>query len=683
MFFKLVSRNSRRNRKENGLFFASLLVTIVAFYIILALPRQDVMLFLAKMESNAVDRLLGMIPLFFGVTLFILFFLVYFAQKYQMERRRHEFGVYLMLGMPRRKLFGMLLLEDFGGSLLALAIGVPVAVLLSELISLVTARFVGLGIIGHSFSFSPGAVLWMAVGFLLIKLAAFLILSGRVVRQEIGSLLVGMPEGMKKQLPGPVYGLALALGTVCLGSAYRMGIIGISWYRVKGMGLTLLLGVLGTMLFFFGLRAGLGVLARRGGKDRQLHVFNFRQLQESVIQRSNTLAVSSLLMLAALCFCGAGVGIAGFYQENGRHVLDYTFGEGGREDMDQIMESLKENNLDGYFSELFEIRLGRIRSTENDSPFQMETVLSALAEKKETDDRNSLIGTLEYATEPRLIALSGYNHLLTVAGYPPLELAEGEAAVYLDSETVYSPLMDQVLEERPEVMLAGRKLILTGKAQTVNFVTDRAVRLSFALILPDDMFAEFAREDSDTIYLNGVLNMERFPGESLMNAIAQMNEKLDKIELNYESFLQNMGRQIFYMVAASYLTLYLAIVFLIIANTVIGVQFLMGQRKSDRRYKTLIHLGATQEVLCRSVGKQISWYFGIPTFVAIVSSIFGVRALFTGLLPARVSGSVGGMMGVSAAMILILVVIEWIYIAAVRRSSRRYLLTLMVPEREE
>ena len=62
MFFKLVSRNSRRNRKENGLFFASLLVTIVAFYIILALPRQDVMLFLAKMESNAVDRLLGMIP---------------------------------------------------------------------------------------------------------------------------------------------------------------------------------------------------------------------------------------------------------------------------------------------------------------------------------------------------------------------------------------------------------------------------------------------------------------------------------------------------------------------------------------------------------------------------------------------------------------------------------------------
>lgn len=66
--------------------------------------------------------------------------------------------------------------------------------------------------------------------------------------------------------------------------------------------------------------------------------------------------------------------------------------------------------------------------------------------------------------------------------------------------------------------------------------------------------------------------------------------------------------------------------FLIIANTVIGVQFLMGQQKSGRRYKTLIRLGATYELLCRSARKQINWYFGMPVVVAGISSIFGVRA---------------------------------------------------------
>ena len=41
------------------------------------------------------------------------------------------------------------------------------------------------------------------------------------------------------------------------------------------------------------------------------------------------------------------------------------------------------------------------------------------------------------------------------------------------------------------------------------------------------------------------------------------------------------------------------------------------------------------------------------------------------------------MMAVSAAMVLALCVAEFCYITAVKRSSDRYLLALMVPEREE
>lgn len=170
MFSELVARNSRRSRRENGLFFTSLLISIVAFYIILSLSHQDVMMFLQRMESSAVDRLLSLVPVLYGLTLFILFFLVYYANRFQLARRRHEFGVYLMLGMQRRKLFGMLLAEDLRSSLIALAIGLPAALLISEVISLVTARLVGLGIVGHRFTLSLSAIGWTAVGFLAIKL---------------------------------------------------------------------------------------------------------------------------------------------------------------------------------------------------------------------------------------------------------------------------------------------------------------------------------------------------------------------------------------------------------------------------------------------------------------------------------------------------------------------------------
>ena len=132
------------------------------------MSRQDEMVFLQRMESSAVARLLSLVPVLYGLTLFILFFLVYYANRFQLARRRHEFGVYLMLGMQRRKLFGMLLAEDLRSSLIALAIGLPAALLISEVLSLVTARLVGLGIVGHRFTLSLSAIGWTAVGFLAI-----------------------------------------------------------------------------------------------------------------------------------------------------------------------------------------------------------------------------------------------------------------------------------------------------------------------------------------------------------------------------------------------------------------------------------------------------------------------------------------------------------------------------------
>ena len=119
MFFDLITRNSRRSRKENTLFYSSLIISIIAFYMILSLSKQDVMFFLREMESDAVNRLLMMIPIFYGMTLVIMFFLIYFSCNYQLDCRRHELGLYLVLGMRRSKLFLMLLAEDLRNSIIS------------------------------------------------------------------------------------------------------------------------------------------------------------------------------------------------------------------------------------------------------------------------------------------------------------------------------------------------------------------------------------------------------------------------------------------------------------------------------------------------------------------------------------------------------------------------------------
>ena len=683
MFSELVKRNSRRSRRENGLFFASLLIAIIAFYIILSLSHQDVIVFLKTMESDAVNRLLTLVPALYGLTLCILFFLVYYANRFQLARRRHEFGVYLMLGMQRRTLFGMLLAEDLRSSVIALAIGLPAALLISELISLVTARLVGLGIVGHRFALSLPAIYWTAAGFLLIKLLASLILSGKIVREEIGALLTETPEGTKQQRPAAVCAAALVLGAALLAGAYTFAIRGYAWSGLRYMAGTLALGVAGTLLLFYGLRFGIDRLARRGGAGR-LRVFNFRQVEGTVIHRSGTLAICSLLILAALCCFGAGVATARSSRAE-THTLDYTFPTDSKS-ADTVRETLTAHGLDGAFSDLFEMRIGYIRTTEDrDHAVRYEALERAMDTIPDADERQQLQYMLEAVGYPHLIALSGYNRLLAAAGLPELTLADNEAAVYCDSEVSLASrtaMINRLIAEGSSITIDGAPFTLTGQVQSVSVVTDRSITMSFALIVPDAAFDHYTQGDYD-VYLDGVLAPSMAEDKSLMNAIEDMNALLDPLGLKYESYLQNLGRELFYIVAASYLTIYLAIIFLVVANTIIGVQFLMGQQKAARRYRTLVRLGAEHDTLCRAARAQINWYFGLPVGVAAVSSLFGVRALFSGILSASAQSGMTEMMIAAGAMILLLCVVEWVYMAAVKRSSSKYLLTLMAPEREE
>lgn len=685
MFSELVARNSRRSRRENGLFFTSLLISIVAFYIILSLSHQDVMVFLQRMESSAVDRLLSLVPVLYGLTLFILFFLVYYANRFQLARRRHEFGVYLMLGMQRRKLFGMLLAEDLRSSLIALAIGLPAALLISEVISLVTARLVGLGIVGHRFTLSLSAIGWTAVGFLAIKLLASLILSGKIVREEIGALLTETPEGTKKQRPAAVYAAALVLGVALLAAAYALAIGGRAWSDMRYMVGTLALGVAGTLLLFYGLRVIIDRLARRGDRAGKLRVFNFRQVEETVIHRSGALAICSLLILAALCCFGAGVATARSSRAE-THTLDYTFPTDS-EDSSAVRDTLAAHGLDGAFSDLFEMRIGRVRtSTDYQNTVKFPALQRTIDAMPVSDEQQQQLQyMLEAVGYPYLIALSSYNRLLMTAGLPELTLADNEAAVYCDSEVSqasHTALINRLIAEGSSITIDGAPFTLRGQVQSVSVVTDRSITISFALIVPDAVFDHYTQGDYD-VYLDGVLTPDMTEGKSLMNAIADMNALLDPLGLKYESYLQNLGRELFYIVAASYLTIYLAIIFLVVANTIIGVQFLMGQQKAARRYRTLVRLGAEHDTLCRAAKAQINWYFGLPVGVAAVSSVFGVRALFTGMLTAQAQRGMTDLMITAGAMILLLCVVEWIYMAAVKRSSSRYLLGLMAPEREE
>src|SRR5574344_893387 len=677
MFSKLIKRNSKKYRTNNGLYFSSMIISIIAFYIILSLSHQDVMIFLQKMESDAVKKLFSLIQIFYVASLIILLFLVYYASSMQIEERKHEFGVYLTLGMPRYKLFWMLMLEDFRNNIIALGIGLPIAVLISELISLITAKIVGLGIIGHKFSLSFSGIIFTIIGFMLVKLFAFIILSAKIARKEIGDLLTYTPSGTKKSLAKPFYILSFIIGVIFLAKAYSNGISGKAWETLADMGITVSLGILGTILIFFGMRLFIDFMINLGSK-RKLHTYNFRQVQELVIQRSTALAFCSLLILAALSLFGAGASISGFNSNKQMHILDYTFKNDNPAiardiDANKVVNKLKEIGLESKFEKIIEVKIGRPKEK---GKISIEDIVNVLKEQGDSENIEALIRNFEqYDGSFNLISLSAYNELRRAAKLNDIELKDNEALLYMGQNFVVDlDLMNKVVQKNPKVQIKGKTFKITEDVQILPLVTDREITLAIAFIVPDADFAKYT-DGMYSSYVSGVLSQDIVQENGLMQAISATNEELNKYFIKYESYIQNIGRRLFFVVSTSYITIYLAIIFLVVANTIIGVQFLMGQRKSYKRYQTLIHLGATYDTLCKSANKQINWYFGLPIAIAFINSFFLFISLLKGFVLSISGDNILTVLAITIVIIFILGIVELFYIGSVKRNSRKYLLS--------
>ena len=679
MFFKLVARNSRRSRKENLLFMSSLIISVIAFYMVLSLENQDVVRYLRGLESDAVQKLLALTSALYMFTLAILFFLVYYASRYQIGRRSHELGVYLMMGMRRSKLLGMLLVEDLTSTFLSLVIGIPVALFLTEIISLLTGKLVGIGYIGHKSTFSIGACIFTAIGFFAIKLLSFIIISFKIACQDVGTMLQDAPENIKPPKRSALYLVSLVIGLIFLIVAFTVAILGISWLDNLFMLMTMFFGLVGIFAFFWGLRYVVDKLVSKS-KAKKLSAFNMRQTQDSVTYRSGTLAICSVLMLAAIVCLGSGVATFGAYDMFQNHYTDYTFtfDDCSEGDDPEVVATLDKLGVLDRFKHINEMRIGYVRcldDIDDHDAFYSEQLFFEM-------DR--LYPGTYMDTFPHIIKLGDYNDLLETVGLPKLELEDGEIGVYCDPDmmTGTEDELNKILASKPACEIAGDEWTLGGKVQTVPVVTDYMLSLSIAYIIPDEAFEKYSA-GRYTTYYNGFLDESKFETESFLREFELINEKLDTTELQYDCYLTNMGRQLFYLVAASYCTLYLAIDFWMIANTILGVQFLMGQKKTSFRFRTLIKLGADYKTLCDSANTQIMRFFGIPLCVAMFCSVFGIRAMFEGILSSRAKVNITDMMISGLIAIFVLILIECVYVFIVRRSSSKYLKSLMVLDREE
>ena len=588
MFFNLTWRNAKRSRSENLIYFLTMITAVAMFYIVLSLGQQDVIRFLSEIESDAVERLLtNLLPTVYLCALLFVFFLVVFANKYQLECRSRELGLYLMFGMTKIKLFIQIMTEGLITSFLALLGGLVCGGFLSEAISLTTARLVGHGIITHQLSFSVSAAIFTSLGFLIIQFVALFVLCGKLFRKELHQLVYG--EMAKKQRTGNPYVsfVSFAIGTVILLVAYWIVVEHFMAASGAMLLIAVLLGIIGTILFIRGLARILSIWAAsiKHKATRGLYVFTLRQLHENVVNKYISISVASILMMLTIMLITDGsVRIMSYGSELTRGTSVYDFTVMGN---DQIVEKyLSNEQIRPYVSNLNRMEIGNIKSTASDgisSPVDWSKFRKQIVQHLPQDVVDpatqedgmysfgsdqpaalNLLGLIDTgSSSPYLLPVSSYNRLLDAAGEKQISLGNNEVVYYLNpdflgnaqDETV--TLLNQIAADAQannEALLSinERPFYLVPSVPMKGLTADENIKIITALIVSDEIYSEFVNSDTCMVYWNFCIPNELVETKGLMLPIMEARDLLKPSGLYYESYLNNFGRQLFYVISGSY-----------------------------------------------------------------------------------------------------------------------------------
>ena len=175
MLFKLSLRNIKRSIKNYMIYFATLVLGVCIFYVFNSIESQTVMMRVSSIQLEIIDLMnqaLNVVSIFVS---FVLGFLIVYASSFMMKRRKKEFGTYMTLGMSKRKISTILVLETLFIGVISLVVGLIIGVIASQGMSVLVARTFEADMSGFKFVVSNEAIVKTLIYFAIIYVFVMLL----------------------------------------------------------------------------------------------------------------------------------------------------------------------------------------------------------------------------------------------------------------------------------------------------------------------------------------------------------------------------------------------------------------------------------------------------------------------------------------------------------------------------
>ena len=660
MTLKLAWGNVRKSLGDFGVYFVTVMLGVAVFYAFNSMSAQQGVLALSEQQSSILSLLSTVIG---GVSAFIaalLVFLVVYANRFLIRRRKKEFGLYLALGMGTPDVVRIVLAESAIVGAASLAVGLALGIGLSQVLLWATSSLFSAEVAneaGIAFVFSPDAFAKAVVVFAAVFVLAAAVNSFTVARTKLIDLLRAdrTVESMKlKSLP-----LSFALfivSLVVIGVAYKLlvdnGLMSMSPEFAASTALV----VVGTALFFYSL-SGFLLLAMQFARPlylRGLNMFTLRQLNARVNTAFATLTVVCLVLFLAITSVCTGLGLRDATEDSLAKGTSYSATASTTiAIVDQEGEVHRLAYLDPYadFMESvgYDMHEGLARSMGDAGMGDFDALVTGAVQIDSLYDTQSPVtyGAIEEASGVKLadvvssgtvnpgyegtplsfMRLSQVNAALTLAGKDPIALGEGECAVLTDMDA-FCPLWDAVARSGVQVRVGGKELsIASARLDCIETTTYQCN--TGALVLRDEDVPAGCVLGASKLDMQCANEDDEAALSKALDAMAKSAET-DAWPLQYGMFLTRADCQeqsVGISVLVGYLAIYLGFVLVIACAAILAIQQLSDASDNARRYGLLRKLGADAGMVDRALFVQVLVYFLFPLMLAIAHSVCAISVV--------------------------------------------------------
>ncbi len=621
MYSKIALNNVKKSFKDYTIYFLTLTFAVCIFYSFNSIESQKAMFEISKKDASYIDMLTTAISWVSVFVSGILGGLIVYANNFMIKRRKKELGVYMTLGMSKRKISSILVSESFFIGLMSLVAGLIFGIVLSQGLSLFTAKLFQVGMSEYKFVFSPNAavktIAYFGIMFLLIMIFNTFVIS----KYKLIDMINASKKSESIKIKNPIVSIIVyVFGLGSLIFAYNLVMKSGLNIEDSRFTVSIILGIIGTALFYYGL-AGFILHIVKNSKNiylKRLNIFVTRQISSKINTNFMSITAICLMLFITISILSTGLSFKNSLESNLKDTVPFDVSSRiiNLDDNSQrtIVEAFKEWGIDITSKYDYVVV----------EEYRLEDRYGDIL-KNYVNNKNNKIINKDY-NEILALKISDYNKVRELNGESPININDNEILLTSNFSKLI-PTIREYMNDNKSIKINGEdyniknKELITEAYESTGFANN-----FFTVVLPDEVLKGVKTS-------NTILNIN-FKGENTEKSEEEIQEVLNKsrdeggsgknfIILGYtKNDLYSMTKGM--TTTILYIGIYIGIVFLISSAAVLALQQLSEASESIDRYKALRKIGASRKMINKTIFIQTLIYFAMPLVLAIIHSIVGI-----------------------------------------------------------